>query len=243
MAGIFLCALVAVSSVIAQDSATRTVNGGVLNGRAISLPKPEYPAEAKKDGAEGAIAVTITIDEKGNVTSAVAALDYQTVHKTGEGDTPEAKPAHPLLREASEKAAMGAKFAPTQLDGQPVKVTGVIIYNFVTSHSTDACDGNSFKVLNGGVLNGKATSLPTPVYPPAAKTVGAGGTVSVQVAIDETGNVISAEAVSGHPLLRLAATEATRQAKFSPTFLSGLPVMVTGVITFNFVAPAKPDDK
>ena len=74
-------------------------------------------------------------------------------------------------------------------------------------------------------------------------TVGAGGTVSVQVAIDETGNVISAEAVSGHPLLRLAATEATRQAKFSPTFLSGLPVMVTGVITFNFVAPAKPDDK
>ena len=58
----------------------------------------------------------------------------------------------------------------------------------------------------------------------------------VQVVIDENGNVISARAVSGHPLLQAVAVGAARQAKFSPTKLSGQPVKVTGIITYNFVA-------
>ena len=91
------------------------------------------------------------------------------------------------------------------------------------------------KTVSGGVLNGKATSLPKPAYPPAAKAVRAGGAVSVQVLISETGSVISASAVSGHPLLRAAAESAARGAHFSPTLLSGQPVKVSGVITYNFV--------
>jgi periplasmic protein TonB len=90
--------------------------------------------------------------------------------------------------------------------------------------------------ISGGVLNGKATSLPKPAYPPVAKAARASGTVTVQVTIDENGNVISARAVSGHPLLQAAAVQAARSAKFSPTKLSGQPVKVTGVITYNFVA-------
>jgi protein TonB len=91
------------------------------------------------------------------------------------------------------------------------------------------------KQISGGVLNGKAVSLPKPAYPPAAKAVGASGAVSVQVLIDENGNVVSASAASGHPLLRAAAVAAARSAKFSPTKLSGEPVKVSGVITYNFV--------
>jgi periplasmic protein TonB len=90
--------------------------------------------------------------------------------------------------------------------------------------------------ISGGVLNGKATSLPKPAYPPVAKAARASGTVTVQVTIDENGNVISARAVSGHPLLQAAAVQAARSARFSPTKLSGQPVKVTGVITYNFVA-------
>jgi TonB family protein len=92
------------------------------------------------------------------------------------------------------------------------------------------------KVINGGVINGKALSLPKPEYPPAALAVKASGAVNVQVTIDEEGTVVSAAAVSGHPLLRQAAEQAARQAKFSPTKLSGQPVKVTGVIVYNFVA-------
>jgi TonB family protein len=91
------------------------------------------------------------------------------------------------------------------------------------------------KPISGGVLNGKATRLPTPTYPPAARAVRAGGSVAVQVLIDENGNVISASAASGNPLLRAAAVAAARGAKFSPTKLSGQPVKVQGIITYNFV--------
>ena len=90
--------------------------------------------------------------------------------------------------------------------------------------------------ISGGVLNGKAISLPKPAYPPIARAAHAAGTVVVQVLIDENGNVISAHAVSGHPLLQAVAVGAARQARFSPTKLSGQPVKVTGVIQYNFVA-------
>ncbi len=91
------------------------------------------------------------------------------------------------------------------------------------------------KMISGGVLNGKATSLPKPAYPPAARAVHAAGACSVQVVISETGSVISASAVSCHPLLKAAAEGAARGAHFSPTLLSGQPVKVSGVITYNFV--------
>ncbi len=90
--------------------------------------------------------------------------------------------------------------------------------------------------ISGGVLNGKAISLPKPAYPPIARQAHASGTVVVQVTIDENGNVISARAVSGHPLLQAVSVGAARGARFSPTKLSGQPVKVTGVITYNFVA-------
>jgi TonB family protein len=90
--------------------------------------------------------------------------------------------------------------------------------------------------ISGGVLNGKAVSLPKPAYPPIAKATHASGTVTVQVTIDESGKVISARAVGGHPLLQQAAVQAANRARFSPTLLSGQPVKVTGVITYNFVA-------
>jgi protein TonB len=90
--------------------------------------------------------------------------------------------------------------------------------------------------ISGGVLNGKAISLPKPPYPAIAKQAHASGTVVVQVTIDENGSVMAAHAVSGHPLLQAVCVAAARQARFSPTKLSGQPVKVTGVITYNFVA-------
>jgi TonB family protein len=91
------------------------------------------------------------------------------------------------------------------------------------------------KAVSGGVLNSKATSLVKPQYPEAARAVKASGAVNVQVTIDEAGNIISATAVSGHPLLRAASEEAARASKFSPTLLQGVPVKVTGIIVYNFV--------
>jgi protein TonB len=90
-----------------------TISGGVLNGKAYELPKPKYPAAARAVRASGSVVIQVLIDTDGTVFSAVAAG------------------GHPLLQRSSEIAACSAKFQPTLLNGQPVKVSGVIVYNYV----------------------------------------------------------------------------------------------------------------
>ena len=87
--------------------------GGVLNGKAVSLPKPEYPKAARKNRDEGRVSVRIVIDEEGKVISAEAI------------EGPES------LRQEAVRVALKSRFTPTRLLGQPVKVSGVIVYNFV----------------------------------------------------------------------------------------------------------------
>jgi TonB family protein len=97
--------------------------------------------------------------------------------------------------------------------------------------------GDEFKPPgNGEVLNGKALSLPKPSYPPEARRAGAEGVVVVKVKIDELGRVIEAvDMCGGNPLLIEPALESARHARFTPTKLSGQPVQVSGVISYNFV--------
>lgn len=95
-------------------------------------------------------------------------------------------------------------------------------------------NGQGRRPISGGVLNAKAISLPPPVYPAEARAARVAGAVNVQVTIDEYGNVQTARAVSGHPLLQASAVSAAFQAKFSPTFLMGEAVKVTGILIYNF---------
>ncbi|HET9789592.1 MAG TPA: energy transducer TonB, partial [Pyrinomonadaceae bacterium] len=88
--------------------------------------------------------------------------------------------------------------------------------------------------MSTGVLRGNAISLPQPVYPIIAKQIKLQGAVSVQILIDELGNVVSAEAVDGHPILVPEARKAALRARFTPTKLSGVPVKVSGVIVYKF---------
>ncbi len=89
-------------------------------------------------------------------------------------------------------------------------------------------------MVSGGVLQGSAIRKVQPPYPPIAKAARAAGPVQIQVVISEAGGVIEAEVVSGHPLLRDAALQAARQWQFKPVELTGKPVKVQGILTFNF---------
>ena len=89
------------------------ISGGVLNGKAVHLVQPPYPPIARSAHASGQVVVQVLIDENGNVVAA---------HATS---------GHPLLQAAAVNAARASKFTPTKLSGQPVKVNGVIIYNFL----------------------------------------------------------------------------------------------------------------
>jgi TonB family protein len=96
-----------------QSLSNNIVSGGLLNSKALRLPKPEYSGFAKSGGAAGTVVVQVTVDEQGNVSYAKAV--------TG----------HPLLHKTSEEAARGAKFSPAMVCGKPVKVNGTISYNFI----------------------------------------------------------------------------------------------------------------
>jgi TonB family protein len=88
---------------------------GVERGRALQLPQPAYPAIAAAAHVSGQVQVQVVIDEEGNVIAASAVS------------------GHPLLQATSVAAARNAKFTPAKLNGTPVKVTGIITYNFVSN--------------------------------------------------------------------------------------------------------------
>ena len=92
--------------------AVETVEAGNLNGRALSLPAPEYPALAKQTRATGLVKVDVVVNENGKVESAKAATG--TI----------------LLRQPAVDAALKAKFAPTLKAGAAVKVAGFLQYEF-----------------------------------------------------------------------------------------------------------------
>jgi TonB family protein len=87
--------------------------------------------------------------------------------------------------------------------------------------------------LPDGIINDYALSKPAPIYPPAAVAYGVSGLVVVRVRVNKGGRVISAEALSGNPLLREAAVDAAYYARFSPA----LPTTGTGLLSYNFVLP------
>lgn len=224
----------AVCSATAQEPVPARIKGGILNGKALRLPQPEYPSEAKAAGLEGTVFVDVEIDEFGEVVSAVASTEPRKAYDSRDGAKPverEMPLADPILREAAERAAMQAKFSPTRLNNKPVRVLGTIAYNFAI---------RSFPVTpSEGVLNSAAINLPMPMYPPAAMAVRAEGQVVIQILVDESGNVVAATPLSGHPLLRAASVEAARNTKFPPRIENGQAVKFSGVLTYNFVGPAK----
>lgn len=95
------------------DNRIKTISAGVINGKALSLPAPPYPSEARQKRASGAVNVSVLIDETGKVIFACATSGAKELQKV------------------SEIAAYQSKFRPTTLEKKLVKVTGIIVYNFV----------------------------------------------------------------------------------------------------------------
>jgi TonB family protein len=96
-----------------HPSVSRVVSKGVITGLALVLPKPPYPPIAKQMRVQGTVSVQVLVDETGKVISAKAIL------------------GNPVLMPAAQQAALAARFSPTKLGDQAVKVSGVITYNFV----------------------------------------------------------------------------------------------------------------
>jgi TonB family protein len=84
-----------------------------INAKVINVPVPKYPAAALAVRAQGKVDVQIRIDENGKVISAKATS------------------GHPLLRSASESAALTAVFEPVTASNKPTQADGILTYNFL----------------------------------------------------------------------------------------------------------------
>jgi TonB family C-terminal domain len=84
-----------------------------LCGKAISMPKPAYPEEAKSKKLSGVVQVEVVIDEHGRVIWAKAVSGPD------------------LLQGVSMKAACRARYSPTLISGRAIKTENAIQYNFV----------------------------------------------------------------------------------------------------------------
>lgn len=224
-----------------------------IEAKIKSVPQVTYPAEASKTGLEGKVTVVVDIDETGKVTKVNEAFGPDWV-------CPDNNRADVVaMRQIAKKAAKRAMFVPAIKDGKPVASQMWLKFDFMNpSPKKTTEDGLSMKLARvdptgeqskdpeqstavtetktvpGGVVNGKAKSLPRPVYPAAARAVKALGVVKVLVLIDTKGFIFSAEPQTGHPLLQNSARIAACSSRFTPTLLSGEPVMVSGVIDYNF---------
>lgn len=88
------------------------VSVGSLVGKAKSRAQPTYPQLARTARVTGSVTVFLIVNEKGEVESVIRA------------DGPQ------QLQQAATEAARRWKFNPTVIDGQPVRVTGYLSFNF-----------------------------------------------------------------------------------------------------------------
>lgn len=184
----------------------KLIDVGDVTEKAIFLPQPRVSFNV--DFPENEIVrVRVLIDVlKGDVIEAKAISGF------------------PNLRIFAEESAQCARFLPTNDVPVEAKAEGYIEFKFDKSNKSPG-------IVNGGVLNDRATIFPKPQVP---ANINAFGSVTVRVNLDEKGNVISAKAVSGNVCLGEAAVQAARKAKFKQTLLSGVSVKVAGIIVYNF---------
>jgi TonB family protein len=217
---IIICVLLA--GVHAQD------DKGVRMPKLIEQLSPVYPREIRDAGIGGEVTLRVSVSEEGNVLSVGDPTGPAQLCKGGNND-----PRLAALRNSVIEAVKKARFTPPMKDGKPAKMTIWVSVTFEPLDNGGAAGER--RIVKVGAVNGKALRLPKPAYPTAALSTRASGAVAVHILIDESGNVFTAEAISGHPLLRPAAVEVACKAKFSPTLVDGSAVRVMGVITYNFV--------
>lgn len=194
----------------------------------------------KVHGAGGASLVPVLFNLtdlhflRGEPVSAYASLDRAlSILKT-----------QPPRKDASTASRLKTYYCPLmalnrELNWEQAKRVSEVIFRLEKPEEAkkqEATDGEvGVMIEQGDVLNGRVISKPAPEYPRVAKAQRAAGLVVVHILVDESGKVIEAEALCGHPLLMKASADAARQARFTPTLLAGKPVKVTGVITYNYV--------
>jgi hypothetical protein len=197
--------------------------------RFLSAPEFVLSEEAVAAGIDGTFKAALAIDQAGVVTEV-------TIYGGPAWPCNAPEPTEiDAVRSAVRHHLMSVRFTPAMKSGKPRAAEvmldfaiGEAFKRAVEIEKAKASTAGAAKVVKAGVINGKALRLAKP------QSTGIAGVVTIQVLIDEEGNVAKAGASGGHRYLVERARKAACESKFSPTFLDGKPVKVTGVIMYNF---------
>jgi TonB family protein len=181
--------------------------------KTIIAPLPTFPAEAKD----------LIYGEK--VTGAIAYWPLVPCSNLTD-------PTVEAIRKAALAAASSTIFEPIQKDGKATEERVNIGYRLRSLQSPLPAEQR--KIVSIGVANSRATLLPKPEYPEGSKALNLKGSITVQVLIDESGNVISAGPISGQPQFGDAGVVAACGAKFRPMTIQNQPAKMLGAIAYNF---------
>jgi hypothetical protein len=195
------------------------------NVKPISAPLPSFPEEVRNPIYGDEIRVLAHIDTEGKVKGALAYFPL----------TPCSNPADPTIetvRSAAVSAARATVFHRILKDGKAIEERVSIGYRLrpVPSSLSD----EQRRIVSIGIANGRAIALPKPQYPEAARRALLNGSITVQILIDESGKVISAGSISGHPQFAEPGMIAACLARFRPMTLRNEPAKMLGAISYNF---------
>jgi TonB family protein len=217
-----------------------------MSAQVVKKVAPEYPAMAKQERIQGAVVLTVRIDQSGDVRRV------------------ELISGHPMLAPAAIEAVKQWKYKPYRLNGEPFEVETKVTVTF-TLLGDAAAEGTVGSVPGGiptddrgGIVSGVVGPAPAngsvpqrirvsqgvaqsliaskvqPQYPGDAKAQHIQGTVELKAIIDKEGNVANLQLISGHPMLAPAAFDAVRQWKYRPYLVNGTPIEVETTVTVNF---------
>jgi TonB family protein len=244
----------AVGNWVKMTTSVAIIEGGKINFepsevtyRSISyfldeamMAKMSQPAQAQPaaSGSNAGLTTASAAQPKPSPAAASStagpAQQQQQTAAAKPSDRPAANKATPVMIASLDKSLTNAPNASVPVSNTVAESGGPAVKAETEAPAAPPVRTGPLKPISGGILNGKAVSLPAPVYPEIAKRSRVTGLVEVEVVIDITGKVISAKALKGPALLMLAAEQAAKAARFTPTLLSGQPVRITGVITYNF---------
>ena len=205
------------------------VGGNIQESKLIHKVNPVYPEQAKREGIQGTVKLTIIVNEEG--------LVYE-IRTNPENNS--------ILEGAAIAAVKQWQYSPTLLNGEPVPVQALVTVIFQMKDTPLPVEEQNMpseiSVPRGGpirigdnVQESKLIRKVEPVYPEEALRARVQGKVVLAIVVNEEGFVTEAKVVKGHPILNDAAIAAVRQWKYSPTLLNGepVPVMATVTIIFN----------
>ncbi len=193
------------------------------NVKPVNAPLPTFPAESEDLIYGDEVRVLMDIDTQGKLKAAQVYGPLTPCANLSD-------PAVEAFRTAALSAARSATFEPVIEDGKPIEERISIGYRL----RSGPLSGEERNIVSIGIANGRATSLPKPEYPEAARPSRLSGGVSIQVLINEKGEVISAGALSGNSLFSAPGVAAACKARFSPMTLRGQPAQMLGIIAYNF---------